>query len=167
MCPTPASRVTLLTCICRNSAAALALTGLSEDCGAFLCISAAVVISVPMWGQREQTIALNREHGLFLSTCPITFRRSVIPPRNNRQHEPDSWPQILIELAELRVRLIETPGLTEMTISDQSTRKILDAAMVLAIRGAAQSVAAGHPDGVGVVEGLAKPGWLCPLLRDT
>jgi hypothetical protein len=53
-----------------------------------------------------------------------------------------------------------------MTISDQSTRKILDAAMVLAIRGAAQSVAAGRPDGVGVVEGLAKPRWLCPLLRD-
>jgi hypothetical protein len=53
-----------------------------------------------------------------------------------------------------------------MTISDQSTRKILDAAMVLAIRGAAQSVAAGRSDGVGVVEGLAKPRWLCPLLRD-
>ena len=36
MCPTPAKRVTLLTCICRNSAAVFALTGLSENCGAFL-----------------------------------------------------------------------------------------------------------------------------------
>lgn len=53
-----------------------------------------------------------------------------------------------------------------MTISDQSTRKILDAAMALAIRGAVQSLAAGRPDGVGVVESLAKPRWLCPLLRD-
>jgi hypothetical protein len=53
-----------------------------------------------------------------------------------------------------------------MTISDQSTRKILDAAMALAIRGAVQSLAAGRPDGVGVVEGLAKPRWLCPLLRE-
>jgi hypothetical protein len=36
MCPTPAKRVTLRTCICRNSAAAFALTGFSENCGDLL-----------------------------------------------------------------------------------------------------------------------------------
>jgi len=54
MCPAPASRVTLLTCICRNSAATRALTGLSAGCGAFLCISASVVISVPICGQMQE-----------------------------------------------------------------------------------------------------------------
>ena len=44
MCPIPAKRVILLTCICRNSAATLAVTGLSEACGAFLSASIAVVI---------------------------------------------------------------------------------------------------------------------------
>src|SRR5258708_4452860 len=51
MCPTAARRVTLLTCICRNSAAALAFTGLSDGCGAFLGISSSVVISTSMHGQ--------------------------------------------------------------------------------------------------------------------
>jgi hypothetical protein len=46
ICPTPARRVTLLTCICKNSAAALALTGLSEAWGAFRGLSAAMVSSV-------------------------------------------------------------------------------------------------------------------------
>ena len=45
MCPIPAKRVILLTCICRNSAATLAVTGLSEPCGAFLSASIAVDLS--------------------------------------------------------------------------------------------------------------------------
>jgi hypothetical protein len=46
-------------------------------------MSATAVISVPIWGQREQTIALNSEHGSFLSPCPITSRNDVIPSGYN------------------------------------------------------------------------------------
>jgi hypothetical protein len=45
MCPTPAKRVTLRTCICKNSAAAFALTGLSENFGDFLAGSGAELLS--------------------------------------------------------------------------------------------------------------------------
>jgi hypothetical protein len=55
MCPTPARRVTLLTCICRNSAAALAVTGLSEGCGAFLSISGSVLIELPIDSQMQES----------------------------------------------------------------------------------------------------------------
>src|SRR5580658_1793434 len=82
MCPTPARRVTLLACICRNSAAALALTGLSEGCGAFLCTSPSVVIAVLMGGQTQEVFARNTEHGSFLSPCPMTFRPLDIPTGN-------------------------------------------------------------------------------------
>ena len=55
MCPTPARRVTLLTCIWRKSAAAVAVTGLSEGCGAFFGISGSVFIEVSIDRQMQKT----------------------------------------------------------------------------------------------------------------
>lgn len=67
------------------------------------------------------------------------------------------------------MRLIEKAGLAEMAISGnrrQKCQKNLDAAMDRPFRCAVQTIIAGRPDGVGVVEGLAKTRGLCPLSRD-
>jgi hypothetical protein len=92
MCPTPARRVTLLTCICRNSAAALAVTGLSEGCGAFFCTSGSVFIEVPIdrkckraigpkqAAPRSIAISTERESSDRVSYCFATRRP---PPKRN------------------------------------------------------------------------------------
>jgi len=78
MCPTPARRVTLLTCIWRKSAAAVAVTGLSEGCGAFFGISGSVFIEVSIDCQMQKT---NRswEETLPAGAVSITISLEKVP----------------------------------------------------------------------------------------
>ena len=83
MCPTPARRVTLLTCICRKSAAAFAFTGLSDGCGAFLSIPASALISASMRHRITgilDTLSPQLET-FFNSSCVNVVIRSRVPRR--------------------------------------------------------------------------------------
>jgi hypothetical protein len=63
----------------------------------------------------------------------MNFRRAVIPPRNNRKHEADPSLHFSSNKPISACKGVEKARLAENTIIDKSTRKILDAAIALAI----------------------------------